>query len=91
MSEYVVYDNVVRKIVQTKNGYRYIVDYVCLEEKENGPNKYLAIGHETGTNKCYGWVELNSYDPVEGFVGYIESIDKIEKDEYIKNYEKKHP
>lgn len=83
--------NTERKMIHTDNGHRYLVDFVCLEKREGKPNKYLAIGYETATNKKYGWVEINEHDPVKAFVGYIEAIDKIEKDEFIKEYENKHP
>lgn len=87
MSDYTVYDNVERKIVQIKSGKRYLVDIILLEKK----NRYLAIGYETGTNKQYGWVELSGDDPIKSFVRYVEATDNFEKDEYLKELKRKHP
>ncbi|WP_121605530.1 hypothetical protein [Virgibacillus sp. Bac332] len=91
MSDFKVYDNVERKIVETKSGHRYLLDIVCLEKNEGKLDKYFAIGYETSTNKQYGWVELHGDDPIERFIAYVRTIDKIEKDEYVKEFENKHP
>lgn len=90
MQDYKVYNNVDRKMIQIKSGHKYLVDFICLEEKDGKPTKYLAFGHETSTNKCYGWVELPGGDPVESFVSYVKMTDEIEKDEFIKEMNKKH-
>lgn len=87
MSDYKVYDNVERKIVKIKSGQRYLVDLIRMDDT----NRCLIIGYESGTNKQYGWVEVSGDDPIGDFVSYIKTIDRIEKDDYIKEFERKHP
>lgn len=91
MENYKVYDDVKRKVIQLASGYKYLVDFVCLEKREGKPDRYLAAGYETETNKRYGWVELNDDDPVKAFVSYVEATDQIELDDTIKEFDKKHP
>lgn len=90
MQNYKVYNDVERKMIKLKNGHRYLVDMVLLKRNDDRPDQYLAIGYETATNKRYGWVELNDDDPVDAFVSYVEMTDKIEREEIIKELDKKH-
>lgn len=91
MKDYKVYNDVDRKMIQIKSGHKYLVDFIRLEEKDGKLAKYLAFGHETSTGKHYGWVEVHGGDPVESFISYVKMTDEIERDEFIKEMDKKHP
>ncbi|WP_339165390.1 hypothetical protein [Siminovitchia sp. FSL W7-1587] len=90
MKKYKVFNNVDRKMIQIESGYCYLVDFICLEKRNGKPDKYLAIGYETQTNKHYGWVEICDDDPVEAFVSYVKVTDEIEGEELAKKLDKKH-
>lgn len=85
-----MYDNVERKMIKLENGPHYLVDFILLEDGKDKPGRYMAIGHETETNKRYGWVELNGNDPVDAFVSYVKTIDEIDREQRIKEIDKKH-
>src|SRR5699024_1556910 len=91
MWNYKVYNDVERKMIHIDNGHRILVDFIFLEKDNGKASSYLAYGHDTVTNKKYGWVELFGNDPIEAFVGYVEATDNFEKEEYIQEFNKKYP